>query len=150
MLRNAFAFIIALLCADVAHASGTHRWSHAAVWDANGNVAHSLATIRSKIRQARPLASTRDMRRNSKPILITSKVVAPLSVSWAASGGVTALAPRCIQADGPWMSASVRGVGSMRAAIYRGGQRWRSSPAVMGYSREVAGVTATTVTPRSD
>jgi hypothetical protein len=48
MLRNALILIIAVLSADMSHASGTHRRLHPAVWDANGNAAHVLTTIRSK------------------------------------------------------------------------------------------------------
>lgn len=47
MLRNAFILTIVVLCADVSHASGTHR-GRPTVLDANGNVAHTLVTIRSK------------------------------------------------------------------------------------------------------
>ena len=45
---RAFILTLVVLSADISHASSTHRRLHAAVWDANGNAAHLLATIRSR------------------------------------------------------------------------------------------------------
>ena len=48
MLRYAFlALVLVLFIPNVSQASGSHRGRHA-VRDANGNIAHSLVTIRSK------------------------------------------------------------------------------------------------------
>src|SRR5512146_2064153 len=48
MLRIAFILTIAVLSADMSHASGAHRRLQTDVLDANGNAAQVLATIRSK------------------------------------------------------------------------------------------------------
>jgi hypothetical protein len=48
MLRYAFMVIIlGLISLDLSHASGSHR-GRPAIRDANGNIAHSLVTIRAK------------------------------------------------------------------------------------------------------
>src|SRR3569833_3299779 len=48
MLRYAFlALVLVLFIPNVSQASGSHRGRHA-VRDANGNIAHSLVTIRSR------------------------------------------------------------------------------------------------------